>query len=119
MFTVGLVPLEPNLQLDLEKQAVHYIQISGYSDNAAVNYYYGKWRIITERAPAASSVALSCFRLSINNPSADNQLYTVFDRYGRIQNTAELISLIHLPQHQITRIEIHPPMTLAPTSIVK
>lgn len=98
---------EPDLDLDLEHWAVHYIQVSGYSKNKRVNYYYGLYRVILPRSPSAASDALSCFKDMINVPNPEQQFYTVFDMYGNLIENVFPSPEYDFKGYSITRREFH------------
>lgn len=105
-----LAKVEPDLGIDLEHYAVHYIKLSGFSTNPLVSYYYGVWRVIMGRTPAAASDALSCFRFGTNIPFADQQIYTVFDQYNRIIDNIEPSILDRFPEWWIVRKTFEAPL---------
>lgn len=107
-----LAVLEPDVKVDLENYAIHYIKVSGFSSNALIKYYYGLWRVIMKRTPAAASDALSCFRFNTNIPHPDQQIYTVLDQYGRVIDSIEPSILYKFPEWYITRRTFDEPLAL-------
>lgn len=97
--------------LDLDKFAVHYVRVSGYSKDARVNYYYGVWKVVMRRTTSPASAALSYLRDSLNIPHADNQMFTVMDINRTPIDDLEPCYAYDAEESSITRSCIEEPLT--------